>query len=77
MPKARATKEPKAAVAKLDTASEVGLGAGASTAATFLKAETAMSVATMAAMSFIFKASIVGEIGEDLERGREIEIERF
>ncbi|KAL9662837.1 hypothetical protein QQ045_027672 [Rhodiola kirilowii] len=66
MPKAIAANDAKAAGTKA-VASEVGLGAGASTAATFWTAEMDISTMTMATANFIFKASIVDE---------KIEIER-
>lgn len=40
-------------------ASEVGLGAGASAAATFWTADTAINTTTMAKNSLIFNASII------------------
>jgi len=52
-------------------ASEVGLGAGASAAATFWTAETAMSTTTIAKNTLIFNASIVKNFLAGKNRGVE------
>jgi len=54
-------------------ASEVGLGAGASAAATFWTAETAMSTTTIAKNTLIFNASIVKNFIAGKNRGVEAE----